>query len=252
MQSSIISRGDTGAQIEWIQKQFGNTPYESALWYRPEGKSNCISIDQIRAFKKDISVHPGVPLRLYIFQDAQSLTVEAQQALLKIVEEPPIYAQILFLVDHEENLLQTIRSRCIVHALSDVSHSPIEATVLAECAELIQSDIGKRIDWVTAHKNELRISVYAQSICDGCVVLCRNLILKKIGVVEATKDDGKNTHLLPDIPDVSMTEIEHVLRMSQEMSRKIVAYNLNLSLAVESMLISLPEWYTQNTKDSEA
>lgn len=60
--------------------------------------------------------------KVYIIPDAHLMTVEAQNKLLKTLEEPPAYARFLLLATHAEALLLTIRSRCIplsVRALED-------------------------------------------------------------------------------------------------------------------------------------
>ena len=64
---------------------------------KPEG--NSIKIAQIRNLQ-------------YIIDKAEKMTVEAQNALLKTLEEPPEYAIIILVTNNKEGLLPTIRSRC--------------------------------------------------------------------------------------------------------------------------------------------
>ena len=51
--------------------------------------------------------------RVFIVQEAEKMTPQAQNALLKTIEEPPDYVVILLLTESEEALLETIRSRCV-------------------------------------------------------------------------------------------------------------------------------------------
>ena len=79
---------------------------------KEKDKSN-ISVDEIREkLIDDIAVKPyGGKRKVYIIKEAQELSVEAQSAMLKTLEEPPSYAVIMLLVSSSSMLLHTIRSR---------------------------------------------------------------------------------------------------------------------------------------------
>ena len=76
----------------------------------PDG--NSIKIAQIRKLQSDILVKPYKSYKIYVIDEAQKMTVEAQNALLKTLEEPPEYAIIILVTNNKEGLLPTIRSRC--------------------------------------------------------------------------------------------------------------------------------------------
>jgi DNA polymerase-3 subunit delta' len=79
---------------------------------RPADKRE-ITVDQIRTIRADASVLPNEAERkVYIICDAQSMNIQAQNALLKTLEEPPYYVTFLLLADNPSRLLETIRSRC--------------------------------------------------------------------------------------------------------------------------------------------
>ena len=77
---------------------------------KPEG--NSIKIAQIRNLQSDIVIKPHKKYKIYIIDEAEKMTVEAQTALLKTLEEPPEYAIIILVTNNKEGLLPTIRSRC--------------------------------------------------------------------------------------------------------------------------------------------
>ena len=79
---------------------------------KEEGKTG-ISVDDIREkLVEDVSVRPYKGnYKIYIIEEAQELSVEAQSAMLKTLEEPPSYAVIMLLVTSPNMLLHTIRSR---------------------------------------------------------------------------------------------------------------------------------------------
>ena len=78
-------------------------------------KPNTISVEDIRGqLNGDIQIKPySSPYKVYLVDEAEKLTVQAQNALLKTLEEPPVYGIILLLTTNTEMLLPTIRSRCI-------------------------------------------------------------------------------------------------------------------------------------------
>ncbi len=74
-----------------------------------------ISIEEIRRqLINDIAVKPYMgPYKIYIVDEADKLTPQAQNALLKTIEEPPAYGIILLLTRNIDGLLPTIISRCV-------------------------------------------------------------------------------------------------------------------------------------------
>lgn len=78
-------------------------------------KPGSISVEEIRSqLNNDIQVKPySSPRKIYIIDDADKLTVQAQNALLKTIEEPPAYAVIILLTCNSGGLLPTILSRCV-------------------------------------------------------------------------------------------------------------------------------------------
>lgn len=84
----------------------------------PEDKKTSVGIGAIRAIKETLWLSPSeASQKIYILPDAQNLTVEAQNALLKSLEEPPAYARFVLTVENRRDLLDTIQSRVTVYTL---------------------------------------------------------------------------------------------------------------------------------------
>lgn len=87
-----------------------------------------VSIDVIRDARADMFIRPNEGKRkIYILPRAQDMLPAAQNALLKILEEPPEYGVFLLLSTHAEKLLPTIRSRCAELHLSPVGQEEAAA-----------------------------------------------------------------------------------------------------------------------------
>lgn len=96
--------------------------------YVTHEKRNSIGVDDIREQINDtIMIKPYSSYhKVYIVDEAEKMTVQAQNALLKTIEEPPSYAVIILLTTNQELFLPTILSRCIQLKLKPLRDSVIK------------------------------------------------------------------------------------------------------------------------------
>lgn len=121
-----------------------------------------IGIDDIREqLINDISIKPySSSHKVYIIPDANKMTEQAQNALLKTMEEPPEYAIILLLTENTQNLLPTITSRCITlntqplqkevitqYLIKNLQMEPEQAKI---AAGFCQGNVGKAIHFASS------------------------------------------------------------------------------------------------------
>lgn len=97
-------------------------------------KPNSISVDDIRKqINDDIHILPYLgPYKIYIMNEAEKMTVQAQNALLKTLEEPPSYAVILLLTTSMEAMLPTICSRCVTLSMRPVPDQVLKEFLMKE------------------------------------------------------------------------------------------------------------------------
>ena len=101
-----------GKCLSCLQAQSGNQPDIITITHE---KPNSISVKEIRDMRADLSIKPYSNARkIYIIPDAEKLTTQAQNALLKTLEEPPEYAVIILIADGLSAFLPTILSRCVI------------------------------------------------------------------------------------------------------------------------------------------
>ena len=104
----------------------------------PDG--NSVKISQIREMQSKIYEPPIISeKKVYIINDAEKMTVEAQNALLKTLEEPPEFITIVLIGSDESNFLSTIKSRCLIYKFNPIKIEQIEK-ILSEKFE-IENDL---------------------------------------------------------------------------------------------------------------
>ncbi len=91
----------------------------------PDG--NSIKIEQIRNMQLKVAEKPIVSTKkVYVIQEADTMTQEAQNALLKTLEEPPEYITIILIASNENSILNTIKSRCTKIVFEPLSNEELK------------------------------------------------------------------------------------------------------------------------------
>ena len=123
--------------------------------YVQHEKPALISVDEIRKqVNNDIAIKPYSSARkIYIIDEAEKMNAQAQNALLKTLEEPPSYATIMLLTTNVEALLQTIRSRCVTLTIKPVLDVELQRYLMREvrvpdykagiCAAFARGNVGR-------------------------------------------------------------------------------------------------------------
>ena len=99
-----------------------------------------IGIDTVRSFVSTVYLTPNeLDFKMYIFDEADRLTPQAQNALLKIIEEPPKNVYIFLLCSNPGSLLGTVRSRVISVNMQTFDGEEMRA-YLAKSGEIAEAD----------------------------------------------------------------------------------------------------------------
>lgn len=100
--------------------------------YGSDGSARSFHLDVIRSIKADAFITPNEGrYKIYLLENAHAMTVQAQNALLKILEEPPSYAVFLLTAQSRESMLPTILSRCVTLSLAPVGEEDAVAALKA-------------------------------------------------------------------------------------------------------------------------
>ena len=244
-------------------------------------KPNTISVDDIRRqVNEDIQIKPYQgPYKIYIIAEADLMTVQAQNALLKTIEEPPAYAVIFLLTENAEALLPTITSRCVMLKLRNIKDTLIRKYLMETmhvpdykadmCTAFAQGNMGRAIMLASSdHFNEIReeavqllkyinemdisevtkaikkIGTYKLEINDYLDIIMiwyRDVLLYK-----ATKDMDKVvfkdqiSYIQERAKKSSYEGIELILERLEKAKTRLKA-NVNFDLVMELLLLTIKE-----------
>lgn len=110
----------------------------------PEKKT--VSVDLIRQARTDIYIRPNESdHKIYLFPRAQDMGIPGQNALLKVLEEPPPYGVFILLTDNPQNLLPTVRSRCTELALTALPFDTAQKQLRREFPQASGEDIAAAV-----------------------------------------------------------------------------------------------------------
>lgn len=249
--------------------------------YVTHEKPNVISVDDIRhQLNNDIVIKPySSKYKIYIVDEAEKMNTQAQNALLKTIEEPPSYGVILLLTTNADAFLPTILSRCITLNLKSVNEDLIKEYLMKKyqipdyqadvCAAFAQGNVGKAIQLASSGEfNELKAETLSlvKKLDDmdlyelnGCIKQI-NEIKPKIGeyfdlltlwfrdvlYMKAT-GDVNNLIFKDEVYDIkkqaakrSYYGIEIILQ-TLEQSRVRLNANVNFDLVIELLLLTIKE-----------
>lgn len=244
-------------------------------------KPNTISVDDIRTqVNGDIAVKPySSAYKVYVINEAEKMTPQAQNAILKTLEEPPEYAVLLLLTANVNSLLPTIRSRCVVLDMKPVADSLVKEYLCRQlavpdykaevCAAFARGNVGKAKmlatseefenvktealallkyiqdmdlnEIVAAVKKIMQYKLEIQDYLDICAIWYRDALLFK-----ATSDMN---HLIfrEEIQALRRTAqrssyegIENIIKALDTAKRRLDA-NVNFELVMELLMLAIQE-----------
>lgn len=134
-------------------------------YFSPEDKKKSLSVEQVRKIRSNAYVKPHRHGRkLFVIDKADMLSDASQNALLKIIEEPPQNIMFIFICETAAKMLETVLSRCVVFSLfppeNNEAYDYIRANSkkndeeIREALRLTHNNIGKALTILGKRKNE--------------------------------------------------------------------------------------------------
>ena len=226
----------------------------------PDG--NSIKIAQMREMQENIYQKPIVSSKkVFIINNAEKMTQEAQNSLLKTLEEPPSYIVIILIVSNENLLLNTIKSRCLKLNFQNIGKAEIlkylEANNLKQeftdnMVNLCNGSIGKL--------EEIRQNIALYRNTENIIINILNA--RYDSVIDVIKDSEllykskeKITNMLEYMEVIAYTYIQKNISYTEviniiENTRNKLYTNCNYDMCIDELLIKI--WEEINEKHSRS
>ena len=218
---------------------------------KPDGK---IKIDQIRQMLEKVYEKPIISYKkVYIIDDAETMTVEAQNCLLKTLEEPPEYIVIILITSNENNLINTIKSRCLKLTFNPLENSEIKQyleknldfqNVSETMLEIFEGSIGKALK--VKEKQELYNNIETtlrNFSCESVIDLINNaseIYKGKENINEIL--EYFNIYFLKKAKEEYNNASKYVKAIEiVEDTKKRLVYNSNYDMTIDNLLINIWE-----------
>ena len=184
--------------------------------YAEHVKPTSIGIEEIREqLVSDVEIKPYTgPYKIYIVDEAEKMTIQAQNALLKTIEEPPAYAVILLLANNNTGLLPTITSRCVTLNFKPVRDEVIRKYLMEELhvpdyqadvsVAFAQGNVGKAKQIATAED-------FTEMMDAAFRILRRGSDMEVYEMVDALKNLSEQKHTIYEYLDLFLVWFRDVL-----------------------------------------
>lgn len=213
----------------------------------PEG--NMIKVDNIRKMKDELMLKPITSNRkVAIINNAELMNEQAQNALLKILEEPPEYATIILVTSSKEKLLYTIKSRCTLFKFDPLSNE--------EVREYFNNDISE--DLLAYSRGSIGTIIKLKENNDTDIIerLVNSLkytsLIDMMKEVNSLKEEKYVKENLQDVLGYFMYWYYKDMRKNKnnnieaiecvENTRNNILRNANVDIALDRMMINLWKW----------
>ncbi|MCR5591003.1 MAG: DNA polymerase III subunit delta [Lachnospiraceae bacterium] len=244
-------------------------------------KPNTVSVDDIREqIISDAQIKPyQSKYKIYIMNEAEKMTPQAQNALLKTLEEPPEYVVIMLLSTSEAAMLPTIISRCVQLDMRPVDDKLVRKYLMSEikipdyqadiCVAFARGNIGKarslaisedfeeiknesirvlkfirRMDTADMIKTLKKLEEYKLNVDDFLDIMLiwyRDVLLYKATMdADAIVFKEEGANIRKEASVSSYEGIETILRAIEKTKQRLKA-NVNFELAMELMLLAIKE-----------
>ena len=196
-------------------------------------EEDSIKIEQIRQLKKNLQLKPYLlKFKVAVINQAEKLTTEAQNALLKTLEEPPENSILILTTGNMELILPTITSRCqIVRLPFQKEFSPdsqkIEANLLKQTLKALSLKVGERLKLA---------QIVVKSKEQANEFILDQLYLWKFLLREKLLPEKK----IPDLEKITLQQIITTIKNIQR-ANLLIENQINYKLVIDNLLISYPQ-----------
>lgn len=205
-----------------------------------EPEKNIITIDRIRELKKRIYEIPlEAAVKVFVIENADLMRNEAQNALLKTLEETPEYAIIILTTDNRNKLYDTVRSRCQIISTYQEEKKELTDQELYELIDLLINAYEKKYYAVISSKVIFeKYQDRKKTVIRALQNIINDIIMFKLSGVHTYSDKYKKK--LSMFKEISMVKAERLVLILEHIN-ELLRVNINFQLAMEHFLFAFME-----------
>ena len=145
-------------------------------------KSDAFTVDSVREIRSNAFIVPNeANAKVYILKNGQNMNEQAQNALLKILEEPPHYVYFIILTSQKSKMLETVLSRVSVYSLA-VSNQNITDEEREYVKELVRAILSPNELRLMEHTSKyIKNNRLAGRVLELLCAVCRDALVQKSG-----------------------------------------------------------------------
>lgn len=245
MHSFLIVSKQNKIADDYIQKLCEQSGINDLDITRLEPQKGSIGIEEIRKFQKKLFLKPlKGETKAAIIKSGELLTAQAQNALLKALEEPPNHTIIILTASNKDLLLPTIQSRCTIVEL-DLGKLELSKEEIEELSKLLTSfntkGVGERLKIaqdLSKNKDEALVKL------EKLILAARFQLTNSICHSERREESSASPNHFNDLNhfiriDLPVQKLLNIISSLQKAYTIIKTTNVNLRLALENLFLNL-------------
>ena len=208
-----------------------------------------IKIDQIRKITEKVIDKPIISdKKVYIINNAEKMTKEAQNCLLKTLEEPPEYVVIILISSNENVILNTIKSRCMMLKFKDISEEDLRkfATEILDYEDLTDNllksfggSIGRAINLKENSKKYISLENFVKSLSKDDII---DIMVSAKIIYDKENINDILDYLTVCLFDVSRENKQYLncIKLVSECKNRLKA-NANFDMTIDNLVLKMWE-----------
>ncbi len=243
--------------------KFNSSNNPDYLEIYPDG--NSIKIAQVRQMQEKVYQKPIVSnKKVFIIDDSEKMTEEAQNALLKTLEEPPEYMVIILITSNENKLLNTVKSRCIRINFIPLTQKEISTYASKNQINITSQNILEMCGGSIGNLEKINENIDSYNKLEqGVMKLIEEKLKNIVEVMDSFNILYESKDIIQDLLDY-MTVLMYVhiskekdyrqkflntIRQIEETKRRLYS-NTNYDMSIDNLLFKVWEEFNENNSRS--
>jgi len=190
--------------------------YVDIVHFRLEKNKASIGVNAVRGLIEEINKKPyQSEKKVVIIHEGHKMTIQAQNALLKTIEEPPKNVFVFILCENIENILDTIKSRCQIHKFNTLSEDEMRTYLQVHYPELNEDNIALLLSFSNGVPGKAEFLMNNEDFRElrdkaiNMILLLNNM--RELDIFKEEEFFTKNSNMWTDIMEVFISFIRDTI-----------------------------------------